>query len=542
MNPSRVWILALLWAPAAARGADAVGAASSVVSVVVYEDRALVTRRLEIELEAGERTVRFDGLPAGLVDDSLRASGRGAAGVTILGLEAEREYLAEPADERVRALTDEIEALERKATALEDRARTIDMQVKFIDSIGSSAGEGISREMLMREPDPAGWGKVVAFLGEEGDALRPRLRGAGEELRAVRKEIEAARKRLQQIVSRLPRERKNVRVALEAASPGRLSLDLSYVVPGASWRPVYDARADRAAGTVALVYGGQVRQGTGEDWNDVELELSTARPSIGGRPPEIEPWYVDFPRVRPLAAGRAAMAPLMEVDQAVGGPEEEAGIAVADAVRRGDAVVFRIGRRETVPGDNSLRRTTIASLDMPAAFEDLAVPRLAAHAYRTAKVENRAAYPLLAGAVNIFAGPDFIGSSSIDHVAPGETFDLPLGVDDAVTVRRRLLEEEADRSLVRRRTGRRSFRYRIEVENHADRAAKVTVLDQIPVSRHPDIAVRLEGASPAPVTLEERERPGVLAWVLDLAPREAAKIEFGFSVSWPKDREIEGLD
>lgn len=69
----------------------------------------------------------------------------------------------------------------------------------------------------------------------------------------------------------------------------------------------------------------------------------------------------------------------------------------------------------------------------------------------------------------------------------------------------------------------------------------VTVLDQLPVSKEPEIEVSLEKATPEPSGLREHEKPGVLSWKLELDPGERKTIEFAFSVSYPKEKEIEGL-
>ena len=37
-----------------------------------------------------------------------------------------------------------------------------------------------------------------------------------------------------------------------------------------------------------LFYFGKIKQSTGEDWDDASLSLSTAMPSVGGTPPELE--------------------------------------------------------------------------------------------------------------------------------------------------------------------------------------------------------------------------------------------------------------
>lgn len=526
---------------------------SEITAVTVYADRAQVTRRAELKLGQGPQPFVFAGLPAGLIESSLRAGGKGAAGVTILGTEMAPEYLTEAKDARVRELEKEIEGLEDKACGIEDAGKAVDLQMKFLDSIKSSMAEGISKEMLLKPPSPAEWGTVVAYLGSESGSLAPRLREAQRKLRDVKKEIDAAKKKLQQIASESPKEQRNVRVTLDAAQGGDFTLELTYMVFGAGWQPLYDARAEREAGKAELTYCGQVRQNTGEDWTDVTLELSTARPSVSGHPPELEPWYIEFERPREMVNTMLRMAmpaaPMAEKSQMVMQDAEdgmgaggEAAVATAEVGRRGEAVTFTVKRKETIPSDNNPHKTVVATFPLKAEYEYFTVPKLAEFAYLMANVKNETGFPLLAGEVQVFLGPEFVGTSSMEHVAGGETFHLYLGIDEGIRVKRKLLSAEAEKGLVRRRTGFRSYKYRIEIENLKDRKATVTVLDQEPVSKSPDIAVALASAMPEPVKIEEREKPGTLAWKLDLAPREKKTIEFEFTVQYPKDRGIEGLE
>ena len=522
---------------------------SDITAVTVYTDRALVTRRAELKLEAGQQPAVFAGLPAGLVESSLRAGGRGSARVMILGTEMEPEYLTEAKDARVKDLEKEIEGLEDKARGIEDSGKAVELQMKFVESIKSSMAEGISKEMLLKPPTPAEWGKVVAYLGSESDALAPRLRETQRKSRDVKKEIDAAKKKLERIVSESPKEQKNVRVTLDAAQGGDFTLELTYMVYGAGWQPLYDARAERESGKAELTYCGQVRQNTGEDWSDVTLELSTARPSVSGRPPDLDPWYIEFERPRVMANKmmRMAAAPMAEKadllqasEQGRGGAEAE--VATAEVGRRGEAVTFTVKRKETVPSDNNPHKTVVATFPLKAEYEYFTVPKLAEFAYLMANVKNETGFPLLAGEVQVFLGPEFVGTSSMEHVANGETFHLYLGIDEGIRVKRKLLSAEAEKGLVRRRTGFRSYRYRIELENLKEKKETVTVLDQEPVSKSPDIAVALASATPEPVKIEEREKPGTLAWKLDLEPKEKKTIEFEFTVQYPKDRKIEGLE
>src|SRR5947208_4296475 len=87
-------------------------------------------------------------------------------------------------------------------------------------------------------------------------------------------------------------------ITIELAQAGEFSLELSYLVMGASWRPQYDVRVQKTAeqkeGEVELTYVGVVQQSTGERWENVGLSLSTARPSLAAVLPELEPWYLNI--------------------------------------------------------------------------------------------------------------------------------------------------------------------------------------------------------------------------------------------------------
>ena len=96
-------------------------------------------------------------------------------------------------------------------------------------------------------------------------------------------------------------------VLLEVDGDGEIELELSYVVPGASWSSGYDLRL--AGETLTLTWHGMITQRTGEDWPECALKLSTARPAGALEVPELDPWFVDVLRpMPPIAYAAAAMA------------------------------------------------------------------------------------------------------------------------------------------------------------------------------------------------------------------------------------------
>jgi uncharacterized protein (TIGR02231 family) len=122
-------------------------------------------------------------------------------------------------------------------------------------------------------------------------------------------------------------------------------------------------------------------------------------------------------------------------------------------------------------------------------------------------------------------------------VAPGQEWEVFLGVDDRVKVERKLTEGSVDKKLlvdVRRMT----YGYEIKVRNLKSEPEKVTVLDQLPVSRHEQVKIRR--TDPKPVPTKETEM-GEARWELQLAAGQEATVRFGFVIEAPRDLELNGL-
>jgi hypothetical protein len=66
----------------------------------------------------------------------------------------------------------------------------------------------------------------------------------------------------------------------------------------------------------------------------------------------------------------------------------------------------------------------------------------------------------------------------------------------------------------------------------------VVVYDQIPVSKNSDITVNQGDFSDKPTAVDKDT--GKLTWEIELPPKLKKAIEFGYSVEWPKGKEISG--
>ncbi|NQU07755.1 MAG: mucoidy inhibitor MuiA family protein [Candidatus Abyssubacteria bacterium] len=519
--------------------AGAIKADSAITSVVVYPDRALVTRGVDLELTQGEHTVVFENLPANIDTDSIRAKGGGEAAVRILSIESKKVILEHAREEQVAQLEAEIESVKDQIAAAKSRGANLDNERKLVQSIGVYAGEQFSKEFVTRQPSPQEWDAMVEFHRENLARLSEEIRQTKVMRRELGRRLDALSRERSELRGRSQRAGQEVKVALSAHTPGRFNLQLSCVIYGTSWYPTYDARANVKKEKVEIAYIGNVRQNTGEDWTNVVISLSTARPAIGARMPEIAPWLLrPRPPVRYEAEALEKKAKRARGLDAIftGAPAE---MADAQIVQRGTSVQFKIQRKMDIPSDNAYHRMTILAKQLPAKLSYMSTPRLSPFAYLAATITNTTGAQWLGGRVSVFVDGDFIGTSSIKTVAQNEEIELHLGVDEGIKIEREELVRKEDETRIFGKKKERVFKDKITVENHKSQKIELLLIDSIPVSQHEDIKVSDVKFSEKPSERDPDKE--IVKWKVPLAPGEKKEITIEFKVTHPLDMIVGGL-
>jgi uncharacterized protein (TIGR02231 family) len=294
-------------------------------------------------------------------------------------------------------------------------------------------------------------------------------------------------------------------------------------------------------------YLAQVTQQTGEAWLDVSLSLSTARPALAGVLPELEPEYLQpVPPIVPRAVQASMPIALMKSEglgQArmdnealsfAAAPMEEAQAGVESS---GMAVTYQAAGTANIPPDGQPHRVTVARFPLQPRLDYVSAPSLVQAVYRRARLVNDSPYALLPGQANLFAGDEFVGATSLELTAPQGEIELFLGVDDRVKVERELKRHDVDKTMIGGKR-RLHYAYEIKLENLLSVPAALTLHDQVPVSRHEEIKVRLDAADPKPARQTELN---LLDWELTLAPKEKRVVRFEYTVEHPATMQVMGL-
>ena len=517
-----------------------------ITAVSVYPDRARISCSGESALEPGVQQLIIDDLPLVLEPDSVRAAGAGEARVRLLGVDVHRHHYEETPAEKVRQLEQEIEALNDELRILEDDKAGWLAHAKYLDGLRQATtqfAKGLARGKSTIEDQQ----QLTHFLQEQDNLMRAAVRQLDASQRELRRRLDKLQRELKEAGSARPRQRYQARIEVDVLTAGSFQPELTYLVRNAGWQPLYDVRLTDA-GDVTVGYLAQITQNTGQDWAGVDLVVSTARPALNQRLPELKPWFVDEFRPPPpqprmektmmmraaSVAAEAAPAPAPAMAAPVPVAAEVAVAAVQDS---GTAVSFAVNGKSDIPSDGSPHKTTLSQFSLPPEVDYLAIPRHTDAVYRRAKLTNSSASPLMAGPANLFVGDEFIGSSKIDYTPTNGEIELLLGVEERITVEREMVKRDVDKRLIRDNRQLR-YGYEIKIKNRLPNPVKVELQDQIPVSRHEQIKIKLDKIHPEPA---EKSELNILEWHLSLAAAAEQTIGYEFTVEHPRSLRVAGL-
>ncbi len=528
---------------------------TQITAVTVYTDRALVTRQGTIELIGTERELILTNLPPTLDPESVRVSGRGSVAVKLQGVTTDRQYTVEPVVDRIAELTAEIDRLEADKRHLQYQINTIALQSSFIYGLREKTETTFSRSLASQQIGLEDTQNLLTFIGTKNAEYALATEDLQHQQRQIDKRIDSLQLQLREVQTPYSKESLELKVSIAPAGAGEFQLEVVYVIDRASWKPLYDLRVYSPSKTLELNYLAEITQTTGEDWSNVSIILSTAKPGLGTLPPKLNPWYIDtlkstktdwmmqeqergfeLPAAAPMMA-RARVASLEEPDDTAV-MNYVAETVVADVSQQGSVVTFQLAGGGNIPSDGNPQKVTILNDRFPCRLEYIAMPRLVSFAYLQAKVKNRTdGATLLPGRANIFRDDMFVGTTDLENISPGQEFKLNLGVDEGIKIDRELIERQVDKKFL---GGNRriTFAYRLTVTNLLAIANRIQIEDQIPHSRNEQIKVKIIKLTPQ-IQLGEL---GKLIWELELPPNGKTEISYQFSIEHPEQLQVQGLD
>ncbi len=492
--------------------------------VIVYSQNAIIKREIRFKAQTGENILEIFDLPADLVDESVYLSTGEVKGIKILDVKIEKTHLKKITQQKIKELERKLEDLEEAVTKNEDELDAIKTSIEFLKK-----STPFSENFKTTEAE------VESFSRYIENALKERLDRAsklGKILKKLIEEKKAIEKELSQL--RSPKDfTKIVIIVLSSDISKEITFELYYMVENASWRPRYELRVDSKSKKIEFIYLAEITQNTQEDWENVSLEISTAKPHYGALP-EPKPWYLDVYMPRAPVIYKSME---MEKEVSVEGFLEEKGIKVKEEL---SSFTFTLPQKINIPSDGKPHSVVITSATEEVLLNYSTIPKLSSYVHLSGIFKNPFPYPITSGIANIYIDTRFVNKVSFKkQMLPGDEINLSFGIDESVKVERKLLKRFTEYTGVLSKGKRINYEYEIKITNGKKTEINLNLKDQFPVSRNEKIKVIRELPKEGEAKIGE---DGIINWELKLNPGEKKIFKVKFSVEAPRDLEIRGLE
>ncbi len=523
---------------------------SKIDNVIVYQSGCQLTLVGSINLTEGEQLITITNLPENLDKESVRVKGIGNGKIIniIVEFNSRREYKKE----EHKKLQEEREKLEK----------TIKKSEKELFRVNEQITKFKSTEDIFYD----GWAKAFAFgetslnnFVEFDEKINETIKTQANLADSLEERIKTLKKELRVILNKMsnlgPIEEVHnfyeVVLNLQVLKEGVFNIEIRYTLKNCWWQPFYDVELSEE-NIAKFTMMANVHNRTGLDWDDVELEISTAslKPIALIRPnPMILQEYIPYIAPKGKFEGKkrakkdmkekeVELEDLMmdegeceeDYDMPCEEPEPEPEIEASYAEVSDSIGVqsFKIPDRLDIPSDKNPHPVNLTVLKLETEKK---------YYWSSAAPENVIIIDtlvnkdllLLPGNVKIYFMEEFLGETSIDLIAPKEKFKLGTRVTYDLKIDKKLIDRSKAKKAIKGKL-KNNYEYKIVIKNLNDVTDELTVLDRIPHSNSESIKVVVEGMIPEP----NKKQLGVLKWKMNLKGVKEKVIKYKYFVEYKK--------
>ncbi len=576
---------------------------SSITAVKLYTNRAEITRTCKIKLVKGSNAIIVEGLPDNLIDWSARGMLPEKYNGKILSLEISRKALVEKKKKKIKEIEDKLEVLREQDAELADEIATIKQQEIFLDSIVEFTKNAASKELETRIPQTSLWAGTMDFVSSKRKELLASSRAIQKKRGKLAEEIQRLEFDLSQLAgsayysnykkmdiakqkniesndvqqygdytdqygemeramndeTRGVETEKRILLNIYSAVEAETEFTFSYLIPDTYWQMTYDFRASRTDNNIEVILYAHVYQKTGEDWENIDLSLSTGAPQNNITVPDIYPWYVterpDYSSNEDSYAGSAKKEKRAEEKDKMysktdGDDDYEESVPEAEVQTKGLFLEVKLPVKQTIESADRYQKKLIKAYSLKSGkgmkFYFKAVPESSGKVYLMARTTNQTELPWLGGEAQVFLENEFIGRVQIPDTPVGKEGDLVLGVSPDITVKKELVKKFEDTSGVFGGNRKIVYSYKITVENDSKENIEIMVLDNFPVSQNEDIQVEIEKVSAQYLSDEETKKSteyqqGIRRYVFNMSAKTKKEITYDAVIVFDKEMNVDGL-
>ncbi len=541
-----------------------ISVASEIKKVKLFLTSGEMTHVNSIKLVKGRNRITFSGISAYADPQSIQFNL--PAEHRVVSFSTEMDFLA-------------AEQFNPRIAKLKDSLTIIKDQLQLNSDINNSFQAELAVLNTNRDLKGNNQNITVAQIKEAAEYYRTRTLEINKQLSKLNKEsyllnekIELIRLQLTELNFNENQRSNQVIILLDVEQASTTDCTLSYLVSDCGWVATYDLSAEDLTQKINLKYKAKIYNNTGNDWNNVDLTLSTADPQLSASKPELTPWFLNYydanlyknsyispqsykQNYRAEAENNLNIANQRAYDNYMLDEQVQLNQRFArnddewskiESMKTSKATVemesveiseltaeFMIPNKFSCPTDGKPYIVDVKEHNLDATFTHVSVPKLDNGAFLLANIVGWQELDLMPGPTNVYFGGKYVGVSNIDTRNVSDTLSLSFGRDSKITVMRKLKSEMSSKKVVGS-SKKETYLYEIAVRNNRNTPVKIYIYDQVPVSKNADITVTVDE-----LTMGKKDNEtGEVKWEMNLQPAETKSVEIGYTVKYPKDAAV----
>lgn len=517
---------------------------AKLTDATVYLRGAALTHTASATLKSGSQEVIIDGLSPDIEINSLKVK---ANGVLISATEFSQDYLT-PREQaaHIKKLQDSLDLYQEQLKDVQNELAVHKQLLKLVT-------DGTQNNMSQKD------GTVtIADINANMELYRTKAAELQKSIDKDNKKIEKLKETVNRLNNQINQDETEnsqlngmLRLSVSVPENTTTTFTITYFTNQAQWVPCYDINIPSMDKSITLQAKAKVRQLTGLDWNNVKLTLSNATPNRSTVAPVFNTWFLRFQRPQTFVDGMRMRSPSTsnsvsyavaeESDASMGylaSQKASAPILMNDFVEVEDQdiqVSFAISVPYDIPGNGKEKLIDLKSYDVKADFKYYSVPKLSDETYLVATLSDYEKYNLLPGEATVTFNNTFVGRTRLRPNDTESQITLTLTTEPRMTVKREKQKDFCSTKHVGNSTTVTQS-YLITVKNNLNRAAKLTLKEQYPISNDKDIEVK--DVTITPKATYDKSDIGVVTWDVELQAGETRTFTVTYSVKHPSDRTI----
>ncbi|MFM2392729.1 MAG: hypothetical protein RLZZ546_711, partial [Bacteroidota bacterium] len=288
-------------------------------------------------------------------------------------------------------------------------------------------------------------------------------------------------------------------------------MEISYFDPRASWQTSFDLRLENLQKPLLLTNKGKIAQYTGEDWKDININLSTGNPTQYTSAPILQPWFLQYLAQDYYYAYGAKRKESEALNTANFRPKaENDGVFEPSEIRENITFTeYSLSNKTSVPSDGKEHEVTLNENEVDASYQYISIPKLDNKVYLIANIKDWDQYNFSSGAVKLYFEGTYVGNTFLNAGLASDTLTLSLGPDIAINAKREKLKDFSKTSFLSTKKEIKSG-FEITIKNNKPSAIEVVLKDQIPIATDASMEVKEEELSGG----KYDKTTGIIEWLI----------------------------